>query len=234
MTQTEARQVFARLMAKAREGRLSTLDRERLTQARQMLRRARRPAMNPRTNMDYEAIDRDMSSYVVTSKKQTTRFFLTDEGLATDIPSRAKRFRWLDLAEKAADEANHDPGWRGFKWKPMSVAEMMATRKNPRKLTRRKARLILDEGQARGRKLTPRQRRFFGARASGYPEPNPQRKPQRLGRALEVRYQRTIGEKPGYYRHPIQSRKAGVYTVSEGWVYVGSKSILITEEEPHV
>ncbi len=36
-----------------------------------------------------------------------------------------------------------------------------------KKLTKSKARKILKEGVARGKKLTAKQRRFFGARASG-------------------------------------------------------------------
>lgn len=38
-----------------------------------------------------------------------------------------------------------------------------------KKLTKRKARLILSEGKVRGHKLTPKQMRFMGARASGSP-----------------------------------------------------------------
>jgi hypothetical protein len=38
-----------------------------------------------------------------------------------------------------------------------------------KKLTRAKARTILREGVARGKKLTPKQKRFFGARAGGSP-----------------------------------------------------------------
>jgi hypothetical protein len=56
----------------------------------------------------------------------------------------------------------------------------------------------------------------------------------RIGRAVEVRYRRDIGRKPGYYKHEIRSRNAGVYTIPPGWVYVSTKSILITEREPRV
>lgn len=38
-----------------------------------------------------------------------------------------------------------------------------------KKLTRRKARLILSEKKVRGHPLTEKQRKFFGARASGSP-----------------------------------------------------------------
>lgn len=37
------------------------------------------------------------------------------------------------------------------------------------KLTKRKARLILRHGSVRGKKLTPKQKRFLGARAGGEP-----------------------------------------------------------------
>lgn len=40
--------------------------------------------------------------------------------------------------------------------------------KNPRRLTATKARTILHHGRVKGRPLTPRQRGFFGAVASGY------------------------------------------------------------------
>lgn len=36
-----------------------------------------------------------------------------------------------------------------------------------KKLTKRKAAKILEHGEVRGKKLTAKQRRFFGARASG-------------------------------------------------------------------
>jgi hypothetical protein len=37
------------------------------------------------------------------------------------------------------------------------------------RITRKKARKILHHGKVRGHRLTAKQRRFFGARASGYP-----------------------------------------------------------------
>lgn len=48
------------------------------------------------------------------------------------------------------------------KWR----ADAKARKRNP--VTRRKARLILHHGEVRGYALTPKQRRYFGARASGY------------------------------------------------------------------
>lgn len=39
----------------------------------------------------------------------------------------------------------------------------------PKKLTKKKAKTILKEGVARGKKLTKKQRGFFGARAAGLP-----------------------------------------------------------------
>ncbi len=48
---------------------------------------------------------------------------------------------------------------------------------------------------------------------------------QSIGRALEVRYERT-GKRRGYYSHKITTR-AEVYTVPAGWFYVPEKSIVI-------
>ena len=73
--------------------------------------------------MDYEATDREMSSWVVTAKKQNTRFFLTAEKSATTILANAKRYRWLDVAEaEAMEETMYDgeAGWN-LKWEAMSV-----------------------------------------------------------------------------------------------------------------
>ena len=39
----------------------------------------------------------------------------------------------------------------------------------PKKLSKQKAKEILKHGEVRGRKLTPKQRRFMGARAGGAP-----------------------------------------------------------------
>ena len=77
--------------------------------------------------MDCEAIDKDMSSWVVTQTLRNTRFFISQDGYYTDILSRAKRFRYLDLAEMAAqaeiDSSQHGD-WR--MWRPISVAEAIA------------------------------------------------------------------------------------------------------------
>jgi hypothetical protein len=40
-------------------------------------------------------------------------------------------------------------------------------------ITKKKAREILHHGEVRGHKLTEKQRRFMGARASGYPKFSP-------------------------------------------------------------
>lgn len=60
-------------------------------------------------------------------------------------------------------------------------------------ISKRKARLILHEGKARGRRLTAKQRRFFGARASGYPARKQKNPGPRIiyGRVLRVDAQKT-------------------------------------------
>ena len=75
--------------------------------------------------MDYEAIDREMSCYVVTSVKNGVRLFLTDQGLGTDMLSLAKRYRYDGLAQDAANSANQEYAWRGFTFVTMSVPEAL-------------------------------------------------------------------------------------------------------------
>lgn len=75
--------------------------------------------------MDYDAIDRDMSSWVVTCIKNGTRFWIADNEAetATDIWSRARRYRYFDLAESAMNTANAE---MLGDWVTMSVPEAVA------------------------------------------------------------------------------------------------------------
>lgn len=72
--------------------------------------------------MDYEAIDREMSRWLVSCEKNGTRFYLTDEGTASDILSRARRYRDIAAAEVSADGARLERAWSGFDWQAISRA----------------------------------------------------------------------------------------------------------------
>lgn len=299
MTLSEARRTFADLMKQAREGQLSEHARKKLAQARQILRRSKRPAMNARKryHKPYHSLEPQIfesmayRGYLIKFNALRDEYFIEKDkafiGYAQTIPEAKRkidsifgdnpsvlRFRDLSIGEKFEFDRTgvEFSGMASGPWiktgprtyRPaISDTELMeqlkrqygsyatkgmlrnmtkirvgsinaqVVRLNP-KLTRRKARLILHEGKVRGRKLTGRQRRFFGARASGYPRKNPAGRIQNIGRALEVRYHRTVGRQRGYYKHEIKSRRAGVYTIPPGWVYVGENSILITEETPRV
>lgn len=79
--------------------------------------------------------------------------------------------------------------------------------------------------------------RGTGKRPAGYvpPPKKPKRNPagvHRLGPAEEVRYKRDVGRLPGYYKHKVESKRAKVYAIPAGWVYVYDRSILITETPP--
>jgi hypothetical protein len=76
--------------------------------------------------MDYDAIDREMSSWIVTCVKNATRFYLTPENCATDIRGRANLYRWENQAANAVDAANSEYSWQGFHWYAMPLAEAMA------------------------------------------------------------------------------------------------------------
>jgi hypothetical protein len=60
---------------------------------------------------------------------------------------------------------------------------------------------------------------------------NPCAEIMKLGRALEVRYQRSIGRSPGYYKHEIETA-AGLFTVPGGWVFLPGKSVVISKGVP--
>jgi hypothetical protein len=77
---------------------------------------------------DYEAIDRYMSSWAVSCVRNGTRFYLTDEGLASDLPRRAAVYRWEDQAMRAAADAKAEKAWRGFAWEPIRTAAIHAVK----------------------------------------------------------------------------------------------------------
>ena len=59
--------------------------------------------------------------------KNGTRFYLTEDGYASDIRSRAQVYRWEDQAEAVAAAACSEQGWQGFCWTPIRTAEDLAT-----------------------------------------------------------------------------------------------------------
>ena len=72
--------------------------------------------------MDYEAIDREMSCWLVSCVYKDVKFYLQDSGLPTDILNLAARYRWKDQAEAAASEARANKAWRDFDWKAIMRA----------------------------------------------------------------------------------------------------------------
>jgi hypothetical protein len=97
-----------------------------------------------------------------------------------------------------------------------------------RPLTAAKARTILHHGKVSGRRLTPQQRKFFGARASGYPAlSNPADRPERIGRARKFYYDRDQGNRQGAYFHTFTRRKAGTWTYPPGWAYFPNRVLVI-------
>lgn len=54
---------------------------------------------------------------VVTTTKNKTRFYLTNEGMASDIQDRAQRFNYTYDAQASADNARREIAWKGFDWR---------------------------------------------------------------------------------------------------------------------
>ena len=84
--------------------------------------------------MDFEAIDRDMSCWVVTTMHQGVRFYISDNEAetATDILSNAKRYRFWDQAKEAAERAERE--LTSWFWEPKSVPAALAE-DEPRPIT---------------------------------------------------------------------------------------------------
>jgi hypothetical protein len=251
MTLADAKATFASLMQKARTGSLTEHDKRELMTARQMLRRAKRPAMNPR-----------QSKYVVGDTVYINR--------SQVAPTLAKDLFWRVFIDPAVirqvskDKSRVEvefPFGKKYWFDVEAVEFKNPTRKNPTRSESFSLYVTASTGQStfKGQFNTlPKAKKaaLTFARSASYPlveivgkdghvvwssrgrlaaRANPSKGSlQCLGRAVEVRYHRSIGSQPGYYKHEIESRKAGVYTIPAGWVYVSGKSILITEKKPRV
>jgi len=55
---------------------------------------------------------------VITCLRKGTRFYLTAEGVASDIPSRAAEYPDMTAAALAAGRARTEPAWAEFPWEP--------------------------------------------------------------------------------------------------------------------
>lgn len=280
MSPAEAKRTFADLMARARDRKLSLTEKARLSQARQMLRRGRRPAMNPRKSTIYTRASteelqrvvkqyrqelltsailtpkdhRNLRSHIVAIQKELDRrtktnparfphgrhlvelkkiqmggipfaFVVIRDGEEIGFITKHRDTRTETHPWKAFVGIGHHATYLGAVYGSdgkaraiQAIVDGIPLEENPIELGYRSPKT------GRGRHLS------IGVGRSAKSNPPG---PQRIGRALEVRYKRDIGRKPGYYKHSIQAN-AGVYTVSPGWVYVGSKSILITEGKPRV
>lgn len=91
-------------------------------------------------------------------------------GVQRDNCPRCEGTGWVIDFKKIHERREQNParwahGTMSYHQPPGSVVPMT---NNPT-ISRRKARQILHEGMVRGHRLTEQQRRFFGARASGYP-----------------------------------------------------------------
>ena len=77
--------------------------------------------------MDYQEIDREMSSFVVICKRGKTLFFVSDNPSesATDIWDNARRYRYEDRAGEAMARARSEFAWP---WYVVSVPEAINLR----------------------------------------------------------------------------------------------------------
>jgi len=244
MTPTDAKRTFAELMVKARTGQLTTADWRKLTEARQMLRRAKRPAMNPRKKSylgdGYRKIwfsGRGGTTAGLVLSEQTFQNTRSVEAFSRLFPHtemhKMARFHESPVFATWEEAFAYPTTAKENPKKPKKVFDVVHSGQTTRFFKPSEAKRFLKrhpDGTLDAHRIGERK----GPVVSLARWRNPISKIVRIGRAEEVRYHRTIGSQPGYYKHEIRSRRAGVYTIPAGWVYVGSKSILITEGTPRV
>ena len=279
MTLPQAKRVFAELMQKAREGTLTQHDKRELTQARQLLRRAKRPAMNPRKKTylgdGFRKIwfsGRDGKTAGLVLSEQTFQNTRSMEAFSRLFPyseaNKMARFHKSPLFStyeeafayptSASLNPRHSAQSTSLKVGDIVKVDRFAVGKlTSERLSHRVfsdiavvRQVVKERGMytprieiefpfgkrywfdsdvlIRQEKKNPRSR-LTRSRAKSNPSGI-----VRVGQGVEVRYKRDIGTQRGYFKHEIASRKAGVYTIPPGWVYVSTKSILITEREPRV
>lgn len=192
MTVTEASRVFADLMKEARSRVLSTTERAQLSRASQIIRYHKRKKYRANSSGEAESFIR----------------FLRDRGFMVD--SRTSKTVLAQLLKQHRKEFEQ---WKRGRSLFDAPGPLLKNRR--KKLTRKKARLILHHGEVRGHELTAKQRAMFGARASGYPVRRPRRNggdKTRMGKLVEIRYLRDHGRAPGYYKHEFKSQPTIYYT----------------------
>ncbi len=248
MTPAQAKRTFADLMKKSRSPQgLTERDRVQLSQARQLLRRGARPAMNARKRYPSHTYRPPQEFHGTTHRGYSIQFnAMRNEYWIEKDGAFIAYAQTISDAKKKIDSIFGD----NPKLKPITRKTWIDQRAKELGLSVEishpgdgSTRFHFHKGgrhiaTAKGAKAAEK---FIREYVRETPGPNPHRKAkqnptgklQRIGRAVEVRYQRTIGSKPGFYKHEIRSH-AGVYTIPPGWVYVGSKSILITEGKPRV
>lgn len=227
---------FAHLMAIARERKLTSTESQRLTEFRQMLRRAKRPAMNPgvvvkKVGAKWGVFRRDEENdlILVGYLKYDTK---EDALKAARDYVRSKSGRFLETNPRKTYR-------KPYHSLEPQIFESMAYRGYLIKFNALRDEYWIEKDRAfiaYAQTITEAKKKIdsiFGENPRRAKR-NPSRSLQRLGRAVEVRYRREIGRQPGYYKHVIKSRRAGLYTVPAGWFYVSGKSIVITEGKPHV
>jgi hypothetical protein len=222
MTTAAARQLFAELMKKAREGRLTDKERAQLRTASQVIRYEKRRgftgAVN-RPNAGLGAVILRVIARIEHSPGTSVTFYrLRQQKEFARIPRSTFDRAILKLKKEGKIDllqSSWSPGVRPDmqaddvvdRTAGRSYVSLVRNVRNPRGISRRKARSILHEGQVGGFPLTERQRKFFGARASGYPRRRARsnagrrRGLLRMGKLVELRYYRDHGKKPGYYKH---------------------------------
>lgn len=184
MTAATARDTFRDLMQTAQRRKLTESERVRLSKARQMLRRAKRPAMNrTRRNPKRSAAKTHVHYFVQARDYGDPNRMLYWAGWGwTGKRAGAKRYATEHEAREVADWAA--PKGSG------NAAEVV--------------RVVPPGKRLAG--INPRRKLARGRKAA---RKNPGR--VRMGKLIELRYDRDHGSKPGFYKHVFRTKPTIYY-----------------------
>lgn len=179
MTPAEAKNTFHKLMLQSQKRKLTLTERERLTVARQTLRRNKRPAMNTKKTRP-----------AINAKKRFSVYRFE--------PGRGNEFFASATTElKAKKLCRQYCGQHGG-------FVVGAGGKTVFEIKRRAPYTPLSRNK-------PRRRRSTARGPARRPRPKQNGRVIRMGKLVELRYERDHGSKPGFYKHEFRSKPVIFY-----------------------
>lgn len=245
-THEQAKRIFAAMMAKARTDGLTARERARLSKARQLLRRYARPAMNcgPKKNARKpsltEAVDArllEMQDLLSSQHTEHTGRLIIDPATrkVTGRHGGAKKgfseLKYSADSPKAIVSAIGRGKGKVYERVRADIARQLSKHYSDRPKRKRGRPSVGPHAKLRPycahcqEYHTKGQHRSHGAGAFhqthlfSFNKPRGSRRGVRIGRIVEIRYEREIGGKPGFYKHVFRA-PASVYCMPDGSIEI--------------